>query len=182
MAKSGARDGWQVTANGGLFAAAAVASLVSRSPIWFAIAAGALAASAADTWATELGTLLGGEPRSIVSGKRVPAGTSGGISLAGSVAALGGAAFIALMATLAQWPVPIHAVVAGGVAGMLADSLVGATIQERRWCDACGASTERSVHGCGTFTRQAGGIAGIDNDAVNLICSWVGALVTLVMS
>lgn len=182
VAKGGERDGWQVMANGGLFTAAAALAFISPSPIWFAIGIGALAASAADTWATELGTLLGGEPRSIVSGERVPVGTSGGISLAGSAAALGGAAFMAIVATLLDWPVPVHAAIAGGVAGAFADSLCGAIVQERRWCDACRAPTERKVHACGTRTRHAGGIAGLDNDAVNLLCSFVGALVALMMS
>ena len=179
VAKTGERDVWQVVANGGLFTAAAAASLVSPSPIWLAVGIGALAASAADTWATELGTLFGGEPRSIVSGRRVPAGTSGGITLAGSVASAGGAAFIAIVAALLQWPVPTHVIVASGVAGALADSLSGGLIQERRWCDACSAATEQAVHVCGTLTKRVGGLAGFDNDVVNLVCSFAGALVAL---
>lgn len=182
VAKSGPRDAWQVLANGGLFTAAAAATIVSPSPIWTAIGIGALAASTADTWSTEIGTLLGGEPRSIVSGERVPAGTSGGITLRGSAAAVGGAAFVAIVGALLEWRVPIHVVLASGVAGALGDSLLGALIQERRWCDACRASTERSVHACGTRTTYAGGIAGLDNDVVNLLCSFVGALVALAMS
>jgi uncharacterized protein (TIGR00297 family) len=182
VAKTGTRDARQVLANGGIFAAAAAAYLFSPSPIWLAVGAGAIAASAADTWATEVGTLLGGEPRSIISSERVPIGTSGGVTFTGWVAAVGGAVFIASGAWLAGWPVPIHAVVTGGIAGATADSLAGATIQERRWCDACQALTERQVHGCGTATTNVGGIGGFDNDAVNLLCSCVGALVTLVMS
>ncbi len=182
VAKSGNRDAWQVLANGGLFAAAALGSLVFSQPVWLAVGVGALAASAADTWSTEIGMLVGGEPRSIISGQRVHAGTSGGITLAGLLAAGAGASFIALAARLAGLAVPIDAVVAGGVAGAVADSLIGATIQERRWCDVCRASTERKVHACGTITARAGGIAGFDNDAVNLACSCVGALVALLMS
>jgi uncharacterized protein (TIGR00297 family) len=182
VAKSGNRDGWQVAANGGLFTAVAAAALFSPSPIWIAAGAGSLAAASADTWATELGTLFGKEPRSMITGERVPAGTSGGVTLIGWVAAVGGAALIAAGAWLVHWPVPIHAVVAGGLAGAVADSLAGATIQERRWCDACSVSTERRVHGCGTVTRHEGGVGGFDNDAVNLLGSVVGALVTLVLS
>src|SRR3569833_1751003 len=55
--KGGERDAWQVFANGGVFAGAAVGSLVWPSPAWLALGAGALAASASDTWATEIGTL-----------------------------------------------------------------------------------------------------------------------------
>lgn len=165
-----------------MFTVAALGSLIWPDAIWSAIGVGALAASAADTWSTEVGTLVGGEPRSIISGKRVPAGTSGGITAAGVLAAGAGAAFMALAAWLAGLTVPIHAVIAGGVAGAVADSLIGATIQERRWCDRCRAPTERMMHGCGANTTHSGGLAGMDNDAVNLACSCVGAVVALLMS
>lgn len=180
--KGGERDAVQVLANGGIFAAAAVAHLLSPSPVWLAIGSGAVAASAADTWATELGTLAGGTPISIVSGKRVAPGTSGGITFVGSVAAIAGAIFIAVVAALANWPVPFTAITVGGVAGALTDSLLGATIQMRRWCDLCAESTERLVHRCGTTTRPAGGLAGFDNDSVNTVCSAIGALVVLLLS
>jgi uncharacterized protein (TIGR00297 family) len=180
--KGGERDAGQVLANGGLFAAAALAQLLFPSPIWYAMGAGALAASASDTWATEIGTLAGGEPRSIVTGRRVPAGTSGGVSLAGSIAGIAGALFIAVLATLANWPVAFAAIALGGIAGALADSLLGATLQARRWCDLCAKGTERLIHNCGTTTRAAGGLAGFDNDWVNAVCSSVGALTTLFLS
>ena len=182
VAKNRARDVWQVLANGGLFTAAAAVSIVSPAPVWLAIGIGALAASAADTWATEVGILVGGEPRSIVTRKPVPAGTSGGVTLAGSAAAVSGAAFMAGVASLAGWPVPLYVALASGVAGAFTDSLAGALVQERRWCPACRAPTERPVHVCGTRTGRVGGVAGFDNDVVNLLCSFVGALVALLMA
>jgi len=180
--KGGERDAVQVLANGGVFAAAALAHSLFPSPVWMAIGSGALAASAADTWATELGTLAGGTPISVISGKRVPPGTSGGITFVGTVAAIAGAIFIAVVTALANWPVPFTAITVGGVAGALADSILGATIQTRRWCDLCAESTERLVHRCGTTTRPVGGLAGFDNDSVNTVCSAVGALVALLLS
>jgi uncharacterized protein (TIGR00297 family) len=181
VAKNRARDVWQVLANGGLFTAAALASVLSPAPVWLAIGIGALAASAADTWATEVGTLVGGEPRSIVTGKTVPAGTSGGVTLVGSAAALAGATFIAGAAVIVGWPVPLHVAIAGGIAGAFADSLAGALVQERRWCAACRVPTERTVHICGNRSGRVGGVAGFDNDVVNLLCSFVGALVALLI-
>ena len=171
------RDARQVLANGGVFAAAALGQLLVPSPVWHALGAGALAAVAGDTWATEVGTLARTDPISIVSGKRVPAGTSGGVTIIGSAAGVAGALFIGLVATLANWPVAFAAVALGGVAGALADSLLGGTLQARRWCDVCAEATERVVHSCGTTTRPAGGLPGFENDAVNAICSAVGALV-----
>jgi uncharacterized membrane protein len=69
------------------------------------------------------------------------------------------------------------AVLAGGVAGALADTLVGAWLQERRRCPACGSATEQAVHDCGTSTVPAGGLRGLDNDRVNLLCALAGAIV-----
>jgi len=151
--KGGERDARQVLANGGVFAAAALGQLLVPSPVWHALGAGALAAVAGDTWATEVGTLARTDPISIVSGKRVPAGTSGGVTIIGSAAGVAGAFFIGLVATLANWPVAFAAVALGGVAGALADSLLGGTLQARRWCDVCAKATERVVHSCGTTTR-----------------------------
>jgi uncharacterized protein (TIGR00297 family) len=176
------RDAGQVLANGGLYALSAIGFLAFPSPVWYAIGIGALAASAADTWSTEIGTLLGGEPILVVSGKKVEPGTSGGVTLLGTAAGAGGAVFIAAGATLANWPVPFAAAALGGMAGALADSVLGATLQARRWCDLCAQPTERVVHICGTPARHAGGIAGFDNDAVNAVCSGVGALVALILS
>lgn len=70
------------------------------------------------------------------------------------------------------------AIAAGGVAGSLVDSLVGASVQERLWCPACDASTERRVHSCGTTSVHRGGIRGVDNDIVNLMSTLAGAVVT----
>jgi uncharacterized protein (TIGR00297 family) len=180
--QGGERNARQVLANGAVYALSALGYLLFPSPLWYATGVGALAASTADTWATEIGTLFGGEPISITSGSRVPPGTSGGVTLIGTVAAAAGALFISTGAALANWPVPIAAVAMGGMAGALADSLLGATLQARRWCDLCARSTERLVHSCGAPTRHAGGVPGFDNDAVNVVCSCVGALVALILS
>lgn len=176
------RDAGQVLANGGVFLLAALAFLAFPSAAWHAVGIGALAASAADTWATEVGTLSSAKPISITSGQRVPTGTSGGITMLGTLAGLSGAIFMALGATVAGWPVSFAAVLIGGMAGAVSDSVLGATLQTRRWCDRCAESTERLVHSCNTPTMYAGGIRGFNNDVVNAVCSGVGALVCLLLS
>src|SRR5579884_3019402 len=100
VAKGGERDAIQVMANGGVFAAAALGMIAHPDARWLALGVGSLAASAADTWATEVGTLVGGVPRSITSFRRVAPGTSGGVSSWGTVAAVLGAIFVALIARL----------------------------------------------------------------------------------
>ena len=180
VAKGGARDAVQVLANGGVFTAAALGHLVHPSPLWLALGGGALAAAASDTWATEIGSLARQLPRNILTWRTVPPGTSGGVTTLGTLASVGGAAFLGAIAIIGGWPTRIvAALVLGGIAGALADSLLGASAQVRRWCDRCDAGTEQPVHLCGTATRVSGGVPWIDNDTVNLLCVVVGGLVAL---
>jgi uncharacterized protein (TIGR00297 family) len=175
--KGDRRDAAQVVANGGFFAVAAVGAMLGDATLWRAAGAGAIAAAAADTWSTEVGTVLGGTPRHIITGRRVPTGTSGGVTLAGSIAGLCGAILAAIVVLAMNWGAPAIAVVAGGLSGAVTDSILGGTIQERRWCDACAKATERRLHACGTITRWNGGVRGMTNDMVNLACTLVGAAV-----
>ena len=178
--KGGQRDAVQVVANGGVFSFAALMSLLSVSSVWTVVGAGALAAAAADTWATEIGTLARGKPRSITTWRPLPTGTSGGVTLIGSAAGLAGAAFVAMLAWAGGWPMgAIVGALAGGIAGTTADSLLGATVQARRWCAACAAATERVLHMCGGKTEPAGGFQWLDNDGVNLAATLAGAIVAL---
>ena len=88
LGTSGARDAGQVLANGGVFAGCALVWAQLDAPWVAAAALGALCGAFGDTAATEIGTWLGGAPRSIVTGRRVAPGMSGGVTLAGSVAAV----------------------------------------------------------------------------------------------
>ncbi len=181
--KGGERDAWQVAANGGVFTAAAVGALIHPSPIWLPLAAGAISASMADTWATEIGTLANHPPKLITTGQPVPTGTSGGVTRLGSLAGLAGAVLIGILALVAGWGVrSALAAVAGGVAGSLIDSIAGATFQRRRWCDQCSKPTERLLHNCGTITRPHGGIGWVDNDVVNALSSLTGGVVGLLLA
>lgn len=182
VAKGGERDAVQVAANGLVFALAALAFLMNANAHWFALGAGSLAASAADSWATELGTLYGGSPRSILTWRAVPPGASGGVSTIGTVAAVAGALFVALAAALIGWRSAATAAFVGGVAGMLIDSVLGATLQQRRWCPACQRETERTTHDCGTPTVRRSGLAWLDNDMVNLLSNAAGGLVALALA
>src|SRR5574340_230608 len=102
--KGSRRDAGQVLANGGVAGLLAIAqAILPGANFLWAAAAGTLAAVNADTWATELGILSPVNPRLITTGKVVEKGTSGGISLTGTLAALGGAAAIGLLAILG-WP------------------------------------------------------------------------------
>lgn len=182
VAKGGARDASQVVANGGIFAGAALGYLMHPSPLWMALGGGALGAAAADTWATEIGTLARQAPRHIIAGTPVPPGTSGGVTVVGLMASIAGAGFIGGLGALAGWPrAAVVAIVVGGVAGSLADSLLGGVAQVRRWCDRCTMATEQPLHLCGSTTRITGGIPWLDNDAVNLLSVMVGGATALIL-
>jgi uncharacterized protein (TIGR00297 family) len=185
VAKGGQRDAVQVLANGGVFAVAAFGSThADGAPAMLLAAAalGALAAASADTLATEIGTLMGGEPRSLLSWRHVPAGTSGGVTIVGSLGMLVGALLVAGAACALM---PVHhvlAAAAGGVTGALADSVLGAVVQARRHCPQCDRATERRVHDCGSLTTHAGGLIWLDNDLVNLCATIVGAAVAATLA
>lgn len=177
-----ARNGWQVLANGGVAALCALGALHWRAPFEAAFA-GAIAAASADTWATEIGTLSSRPPVSIVTLRPVQTGISGGVSALGIAASAAGAVCVAVVAWLVRiaW---LPAVAAGGFAGSLLDSLLGATLQSRRWCPSCGIECETFVHRCGTQTQTQprGGIPWLQNDAVNFAATLCGALVAAVIA
>src|SRR5258706_11550529 len=85
--------------------------------------------------------------------------------MVGTAAGVGGARFIGVVAALANWPARFAAVALGGVAGALADSVLGATVQSRRWCELCATATERLLNKCGPPTRQGGGVGGVGKQA-----------------
>lgn len=180
--KGGARDATQVLANGGVFAIAATFQILYPSELWLAAGAGALAASAADSWGTELGMLANAPPRMITTWRVVPTGTSGGVSTLGIAATAAGALLIATAAWLLHTtPATAFAALIGGFAGALLDSFGGALWQSRRRCPKCGCATERLLHDCGTRTELAGGLGWLDNDGINATCTLAGALVAAVV-
>jgi uncharacterized membrane protein len=207
--KGSQRDLGQALANGGV---ASVLALARATP-WGrahdaaleAAFAGALAAATADTWATEVGTLSPWAPRLITTGRCVAAGTSGGITPLGLVAAAAGAATLGLaFAVLSPGQSPdaalitshkfhaergaklrittrgrrrLRAAALGGMAGALADSVLGATLQAMYRCPCCGVETERRQHRCGSSTVRVRGMPWVDNDVVNAACTLIGAAV-----
>lgn len=183
FAKGSRRDWGQVLANGGVGAFLAVIYGLYPEQAWaWTGFVGAMAAVNADTWATEIGVLSRDAPRLITNGRVVERGTSGGVSVLGILASMGGAALIGGLAALADpgrgWVI-LAASAAGGLAGSLFDSFLGATVQAIYFCPACRKETERHpLHHCNTPTLHVRGWGWMNNDWVNFICSLVGAAVT----
>lgn len=179
IAKGGPRDAVQVLANGGIATACLVIALRDSHP-WSVAFAGAYAAATADTWGTEIGTLVSTPPRSLLGGRAIAAGLSGGVTPAGTAAEIAGAFCIAIVAAVVGLAMDLRSFVGialGGIVGAFADSLLGATVQSRRWCPACQRPCENDPHTCGAATEQRGGIAWLSNDLVNLAATLTGAAV-----
>ena len=190
--KGGQRDLGQALANGGAAAGLAVLSwLAQDQPALYAAIVGALATVNADTWATELGVLSTTSPRLITRpSRRVVPGTSGGVTLLGSSAALGGAAFIAFCyvlfialeqalassgQTLSMAGAIAISATAAGLAGALFDSFLGATVQAMYYSDQRGKETEKAFERDGTPNRLIRGWSWLNNDWVNFLASLFGA-------
>lgn len=184
--KSGPRDAVQVAANGGAALLMLVAFVFGGGAVCYWGFVGAFASSAADTWATEIGTWARGRTRRLLVGCRVPSGSSGGMSVAGTLGAVLGATVV----FGAAWPVagglrlgmtlPEAAllVIGSGVLGSLVDSFLGATAQARfRLPD--GSLTERAFSSGRTLVHAAGR-PGLTNDLVNVACTVTGAVVGVV--
>jgi uncharacterized protein (TIGR00297 family) len=130
---AGGRTAAQAMANLGI--AALVVAIAGAE--WPLLALAALAEAAADTGSSEIGMAFPGKTLLVTTFKPVPAGTDGGISLFGTIAACLGAATVAAAAMLSGLVTPPQAavIVLAGFLGTMADSLFGALFERRGWLD-----------------------------------------------
>jgi uncharacterized protein (TIGR00297 family) len=181
FAKGGRRDLGQVFANGLIAAGMALLFGICGNELWLVGLAGALAASNADTWSTELGVLSRNQPRLITTWTEVEPGTSGGVTALGTAAAAAGAAVVGVVGGWMGVDVWLAiSATCGGLMGAIVDSLLGASVQAIYYCPACESETERHpLHRCGTRTHPLRGWRWLNNDGVNFAASFSGALVAM---
>jgi uncharacterized protein (TIGR00297 family) len=129
------RTAWQILANLTAAALSSTAYGATGNRAWLVATLAALAEAATDTVASEIGQYRGSRARMITTWKQVPAGTDGGITIVGSIAGLAAGLVIAIIGSVGWMisPAQIWIPVAAGFAGMLIDSVLGATLQRRGW-------------------------------------------------
>ncbi len=187
--KGSTRDAAQVWANGGIAVALVVSRrlLADHMPLYRLdllplLYLAVLATVNADTWATELGRLSGVAPRSLRDWKPALPGTSGAISLPGTLASLAGALVIPL-SVYRLWSLDMAqclCIVWAGFLGCFIDSLLGAGVQALYRDPSTGAPTECAKSN-GKPTIPVRGVRWINNDAVNFLASLGGVACAYVL-
>jgi uncharacterized protein (TIGR00297 family) len=129
------RNAGQVLANLAVAALGSVFFSTTGNRVWLVAALAALSEAATDTVASEIGQYRSPAARMITTWQRVPAGTDGGITVHGSITGMGAGLVIAAVATAGGMlpPAQLWIPVTAGFAGMLIDSILGATFQRRGW-------------------------------------------------
>ncbi|HET9166645.1 MAG TPA: DUF92 domain-containing protein [Candidatus Angelobacter sp.] len=130
---AGGRTAAQAMANLGI--AALVVAIAGKA--WPVLALAALAEAAGDTSSSEIGMAFPGKTLMITNFKSVAPGTDGGISLFGTIAAVLGAASVAVVA-VATALVPVSqlaTIILAGFFGTVIDSLLGAIFERRGLLD-----------------------------------------------
>jgi uncharacterized protein (TIGR00297 family) len=125
------RNAFQVLANLGTAAGCAAIYSQFPNPWIFTAMAAALAEAAADTVSSELGQAMGGTPRLITTGQRAEPGTNGAITITGTVAGAIAAVTVAFVfvAFGVAGRFSFIVIAFSGIAGMIADSFLGATLE-----------------------------------------------------
>jgi uncharacterized protein (TIGR00297 family) len=130
--RGGRRGAGNAIANTGVAAVTSTIAVAAADPALAMLAfATALTAGGSDTIASEIGKAYGRRTWSITSLTRVPPGTSGAMSLEGTLGGIAGAAALGL-AAIALALIPrstLWIVVAASTAGALLESWLGATLE-----------------------------------------------------
>ncbi|NRG43885.1 DUF92 domain-containing protein [Bacillus sp. CRN 9] len=175
--KGSTRDWHQVIANGGIGAIFSLLYMINPHPIFLIGFIISLASANSDTWASEIGSLSKRSPIFIRTFKAVDAGTSGAVSLLGTIAALAGSFTVACLSMylFALSPALSFFIFIFGFLGNMFDTLIGAYLQVIFKCKQCGAIVESKRH-CGKPTEHVRGFAFLNNDIVNFLSALLAVL------
>ncbi len=174
------REASQVLANGGVPGVMLILYWLTGDSLYFDLNIIALAGAAADTWATELGGRYGADrPLHLRLLRKVPAGTSGAVSIVGFLASFLGGSIIGLVGGL--WTdMPWYYAGIGGLVVSLLDSFLGAYLQKQYICPECGELSEVPFH-CGkeipSGEKKSPGFRWLNNNRVNILSIILGCFI-----
>ena len=159
----------QVLANSGTALVAAILWFITKRQIFLIAYVAVMAEALSDTSASGIGS----SAKTVFDPfrwKRVANGTSGGMSVLGTVAGLVGASVISAIALLFGALSLKEALFTAAVAflGMLFDSLLGSLLQGKYTCPICGKAVEKPIH-CETKTHLYSGLSFVNNSTVNFL-------------
>ena len=180
--KSSQRDFYQVLANGGVPVTIFIVILLSGQSHLYALYLVSIAAATADTWATELGIFSRKDPFLITDLRSVKPGTSGAISIPGSLASIAASILIACSGFLFiyfSWD-NFFIITLCGFSGSIIDSFLGATMQGQYECNLCKKRTENDKH-CNISANLIRGKKWLDNDIVNIFSILSAVLIGALM-
>lgn len=179
--KHGARNEWQVFANGIVSATTAVLFIITKHQVFCAVYIAAVAEAFADTVASGIG-IFAKNTYDIFRFRKCEKGMSGGMSLIGTCSSLLASLFISIFAFLLGMTDLLSALLVSLVAfsGMILDSLLGSLLQVKYKCRACGQVTEQSVH-CGESAEKYRGISFVDNNVVNIMANLFTAILAFLL-
>ena len=128
------RTASQVLANLSISAACAACFAITGNVAFLVATAAALSEAAADTVSSELGQAGSAKARLITSWRLVPAGTDGGVSVAGTFGGIAAAVLVTLVCVaVGMFPLKQTAAsVMAALFGMIVDSYLGATLERRK--------------------------------------------------
>ena len=167
----------QVFANGGSALFICILNYFLPHDIFYPCFLASVAAANSDTWGTELGKLSKLNPIDIISGNKVPHGTSGGITIIGTIGSLFGSITIGILGYLFINDKMITIlVITSGFLSSLVDSIIGSTNQARFISPEGAVITEK--HEANYFLYTGSKI--INNNTVNLFCTISGPFIFLI--
>jgi uncharacterized protein (TIGR00297 family) len=149
----GRRTAGQVLANAGVAAILGIYIylLPEQTHTLRLMMASGVSAATADTLSSELGNVYGSRYYNIISFKKDQRGLNGVISAEGTLAGIIGSTFIAIIYSIGfGWNLNFLLIIIAGTIGNFADSILGATVERKRY---------------------------LDNNAVNFINTSVGAII-----
>ncbi|MBC7888417.1 MAG: DUF92 domain-containing protein [Ferruginibacter sp.] len=154
----GRRTAGQVVANGG---AAGILGLLSfffpgQQNLFQLMMAAAISSATADTLSSELGTVYGKKFYNILSFQYDRPGENGVVSIEGMLFGIAGSMLIAIIYALGfGWTIGFWWILVSGTVGNIADSILGATVEKKRY---------------------------LKNDSVNFMNTVAGALTALILN